>query len=249
MVFKNYAKYYDLLYQDKDYRKEIEYIDSLIKQHSQKKNLRVLDIGCGTGKHANYLAEKGYQVTGIDFSEEMIRIAKSNKNENTDFYVADATSFNLDIKFDIVLSLFHVVSYQSSNKDISSMFSNVSKHLNHNGLFIFDFWYGPAVLTEQPSIKIKRFENDEIKVIRIAEPIMYTIQNTVDVNYEIIIYNEIDKNVEFINETHKMRYFFVPEIDNFLYNCKMEILNYGEWLTNLKPSNHTWGVYCIAELK
>jgi len=247
MVFNNYAKYYDLLYQDKDYRKEIDFIDSLIKQHLQKKNLRVLDIGCGTGKHANYLAEKGYQVTGIDFSEEMIRIAKSNKNGNTDFYVADATSFNLNKKFDIVLSLFHVVSYQSSNKDISSMFSNVSKHLNHNGLFIFDFWYGPAVLTEQPSIKIKRFENDEIKVIRIAEPILHNVQNTVDVNYEIIISTKIDKNIEFIKEIHKMRYLFIPEIDNFIENTKMVVQNYGEWLTNLSPSNHTWGVYCIAK--
>lgn len=247
MVFKNYAKYYDLLYQDKDYRKEIDFIDSLIKQHSKKNNLRVLDIGCGTGIHANYLAEKGYHVTGIDFSEEMIRIAKENNKGKADFEVANATNFILDKKFDIVLSLFHVVSYQSSNKDIQSMFTNVSKHLNPNGLFIFDFWYGPAVLTELPSVKIKRFENEDIKVVRIAEPIMHTIENTVDVNYEIIISTKIDNYVEFIRETHKMRYLFIPEINNLLGYNKMVVLNYGEWLTNLKPSNHTWGVYCIAK--
>jgi len=246
MVFGNYSKYYDLLYQDKDYKKEIDFIVSLIEQHSQKKNLRILDIGCGTGIHAHYLAEKGYHVTGIDFSEEMIKIAQENKNDKTEFYVADATSFNLDTKFDIVLSLFHVVSYQSTNKDISNMFSNVSKHMEKDGLFIFDFWYGPAVLTEQPSIKIKRIENDEIKIVRIAEPIMNTNENTVNVNYEIIIYNKSDKNIEFISESHKMRYLSIPEINNFINNTKMEVLNYAEWLTNLKPSSHTWGVYCIA---
>jgi SAM-dependent methyltransferase len=232
---------------DKDYRKEIDFIDSLIKQYSQEQNLHVLDIGCGTGIHASYLAEKGYHVTGIDFSDEMIRIAKENKKGNTDFYVADATNFELDKKYDIILSLFHVVSYQCSNKNISSMFLNVSKHLNPNGLFIFDFWYGPTVLTEQPSIKIKRFENDDIKVVRIAEPIMHTNENTVDVNYEIIVSAKIDNTVKFIKETHKMRYLFIPEIDSLVENNKMAVLEYGEWLTKRSPSPHTWGVYCITK--
>lgn len=247
MVFNSYAKYYDLLYGDKDYNKETDYIVSLIKQYTLKKNLRILDIGCGTGIHAKYLSERGYKVTGIDFSEEMIKIAQENKNDKTEFYVADATRFNLDKKFDIILSLFHVVSYQSSNKDIQNMFLNVSKHLNPNGLFIFDFWYGPAVLTEIPSIKIKRFENIEIKVVRIAEPLMNTSKNIVDVNYEIIVSNKIDDSVEFIKETHTMRYLFIPEINGLVENCKMTILDYGEWFTKQSPSPHTWGVYCIAK--
>lgn len=247
MVFNNYAKYYDLLYKDKDYKKEVDYIDSLIKQHSSNKNLRILDIGCGTGIHANYLSEKGYHVTGIDFSKEMIEIAKKNKKKNTDFYLADAKFFEFDTKFDIILSLFHVVSYQSKNEDILKMFSHVSKHLTTEGLFIFDFWYGSAVLKEGPSVKIKRFENEEIKVVRIAEPDMHSAQNIVDVNYDIIIYNKKDKKIDFINEKHKMRYLFLPEIDNFINMSEMVILNYGEWFTNLKPSTATWGVYCVAK--
>jgi SAM-dependent methyltransferase len=248
MVFGNYAKYYDLLYQDKNYKQEIDFIISLIKQYSPKEKLRILDIGCGTGIHANYLASQGYEVTGIDFSEDMIQIAKEKGIKNTNFYVADARFFNLNMKFDVILSLFHVVSYQTSNKDILSMFFNVSKHLKSDGLFIFDFWYGPAVLTERPTIKIKRFESDGIKAVRIAEPVMNTTKNTVDVNYEIIVSSQTYKQVEFINEVHKMRYFFIPEIDNFLEETNMVVQNYGEWLTSLEPSNHTWGVYCITKL-
>jgi len=187
MIFENYAKYYDLLYQDKDYEKEIDFIVSLIEQHSHKKILRILDIGCGTGIHANYLAEKGYLVTGIDFSEEMIDIANKNKHFNTEFYIGDATNFNIKIKFDIILSLFHVVSYQTSNKNISNMFNHVYKHLKKGGLFIFDFWHAPAVLIEKPTIKIKRIENDAIKITRIAEPSLDILCNTVDVKYEITV--------------------------------------------------------------
>lgn len=247
MIFNNYAKYYDLLYKDKDYKSEIDYIDSLIKKYSNKENISILDIGCGTGIHANYLAEKGYQVTGIDFSEEMIQIANGGKNKNTEFFVYDATNFQLEKKFDIILSLFHVVSYQTTNLSIESLFSNVSNHLHEKGLLIFDFWYGPAVITERPSVKIKRLENDEIKIVRIAEPEMGLNNNLVNVNYELIIFNKAQQRTDFINEIHTMRYFFIPEVDYFLQNCKMKALHYEEWLTGKEPASNTWGVCCIAD--
>lgn len=115
MVFKDYAKYYNLLYSDKDYKKETDYIESLIRRYLPDNNNLVLDAGCGTGKHAILLAERGYHVTGIDRSEEMIGIADENRNDNSDFHVMDITHFELDTRFDVVISLFHVASYQTSN--------------------------------------------------------------------------------------------------------------------------------------
>jgi len=214
MVFDNYAKYYNLLYKDKDYKNEVDYIDLLIKKYSKnnKKGMRILDIGCGTGIHANYLAEMGFKVTGIDFSKEMISIANKGKVKNTDFFVYNATSFDLSVKFDVILSLFHVVSYQTENQNIKDLFVNVSKHLKKNGLFIFDFWYGPAVLSEGPSVRIKRLEDNDIKIVRLAEPEIMVNNNIVKVNYELHITDKLGKKSETINETHNMRYLFIPEI-------------------------------------
>ena len=59
-------------------------------------------------------------------------------------------------KFDAIVFLFHVMSYQVTNKMLNEVFSNVFKHLNDGGLFIFDFWYGPAVLTDPPKKKAAR---------------------------------------------------------------------------------------------
>jgi SAM-dependent methyltransferase len=246
MVFNNYARYYDLLYQDKEYKKEAEYLHALITQYSGRNIIHILDIGCGTGKHANLLANYGFHVTGIDFSKEMIRFADTNKVENTEFSVQDASDFSFVKKFDVILSLFHVISYQTTNEVIEKVFTNVSSHLAQKGLFIFDFWYGPAVLTEKPSSRLKSLEDDDIKVLRFAKPDMHINENVVDVNYDLMIYNKKQKVTEFIRETHKMRYFFKPEIDYYLEKSNMKAIHYEEWFTAKEISSETWGVCCIA---
>lgn len=247
MVFKKYARYYDLLNKDKNYFTETEYVLALIKKYSVNKTHNILDIGCGTGKHANLIASKGYKVTGIDRSADMINIANTNKSEGSEFFIGDAVNFDLQKKFDVIISLFHVVSYQITNRDIYNTLSMVSKHLVKGGLFIFDFWYGPAVLTERPQVRIKRLEDDALQITRIAEPVMYPNKNIVAVNYEILITEKDTKMVEKISEIHNMRYFFLPELELFLQKNKLSILKNEEWLTGSMPSFQTWGVCCITK--
>ena len=73
-----YSQYYDLLYRDKDYLGEVEYIDKLIKSLN-KETKTILDLGCGTGRHAEILCDKGYIVHGVDRSKEMLEVAESRR--------------------------------------------------------------------------------------------------------------------------------------------------------------------------
>ncbi|MCB0744230.1 MAG: class I SAM-dependent methyltransferase, partial [Ignavibacteriae bacterium] len=74
--FNLYAKYYDLLYNDKDYQGEVDYINKLIKTNSNQSSHAILDLGCGTGIHANLFTNLDYQVDGVDMSPQMIERAK-----------------------------------------------------------------------------------------------------------------------------------------------------------------------------
>lgn len=74
MVFNEYASYYDLLYRDKDYESEAAYINSLLQKYRPDAK-SILELGCGTGRHASLLAEQGYHVLGLDQSEEMLECA------------------------------------------------------------------------------------------------------------------------------------------------------------------------------
>ncbi len=166
--FGEYAHYYDLLYRDKDYEKEANFVHGLIHKYSPNART-ILELGCGTGRHAELLASKGYDVLGIDRSREMLEAANKRliRLEKTaaarlSFDQGDVRTYRTDKSFDAVISLFHVMSYQTTNKDLQDVFETAKVHLNRGGLFIFDCWYGPAVLTDRPAVRVKRLEDDAI---------------------------------------------------------------------------------------
>src|SRR3989344_49475 len=97
-TFKKYAKYYDDLYQEKNYEAECDFLKKIFQRYSKKKILTILDLGCGTGNHDFVLGKRGYKVTGVDFSKEMVAIAKEkNKREKNkiDFLKGDIRKIDL----------------------------------------------------------------------------------------------------------------------------------------------------------
>lgn len=242
--FKSYSKYYDQLYYDKDYNAETDYLVNLINNYYTGAK-SIIDLGCGTGKHAKLLAKKGFEVTGIDLSEEMIAIAK--QNSTIDFHLGDIANFSLDKKFDVALSIFHVFSYLTDNEVLLNAFLNINKHLNDQGIFIVDVWHTPAVHTLLPEPRIKVVENDKFKIIRKANPVVDSINNMVDVKYELDVLNKETLEEEHIEEEHEVRHFSKPEIELLSKYTGFKLLHSEELLTSNKPSEQTWGVCYILQ--
>lgn len=247
-VFEIYAQYYDLLYQDKDYDSEVEYVHRLIQQFAPHTH-SLLELGCGTGKHAALLTSRGYIVCGVDNSLEMLNQAEKIKSSipeqqasHLEFIHGDIRKIQLNRKFDSITALFHVVSYQTSNAAVYQTFENAKKHLSPEGIFLFDVWYGPAVLKSPPAVRVKRLEDAIVEVTRIAEPRIHWNQNTVDVNYDVFIHGKGSGRIEQIKETHKMRYFFLPEIEIICDQTGFELTHCEEWMTGHEPGENTWGV-------
>jgi len=251
-VFGTYARYYDLLYRDKDYAGETHFVHGLIQKHASNAG-SILELGCGTGKHAELLSKMGYEVLGIDMSQEMLETANSRLSDleekqaaKLSFDHGDVRAYRTERYFDAVISLFHVMSYQTANKDLQDVFETVKVHLIKGGIFIFDCWYGPAVLTQKPEVRVKRLEDDHIEVIRIAEPEIYPNENRVDVHYQVFIKEKSTGKVEILEETHRMRYLFMPEILGLCEEFGFSELDAGEWMTGKPPGIDTWGVYFVV---
>ena len=252
-VFQEYANYYNLLYREKDYDGEAAFVRELLRRNAPQTRT-LLELGCGTGRHAEYFARHGDALYGIDLSADMLTIAQERAAQlpavlaaRLRFSAGDLRTIRLEQTFDAVISLFHVMSYQTTNADLVKAFATAKAHLKPGGLFLFDFWHGPAVLSEQPAVRVKRLENDEIAVVRIAEPTLKPNENVVEVHYTVFITGKANGKVKCLQETHRMRYLFLPEIQWLCADAGLELLEANEWMTGQPPSTTSWGVYVIAK--
>jgi SAM-dependent methyltransferase len=251
--FGLYSQYYDLLYADKDYLGEVSYLFKLISKYGNSNFTSLLELGCGTGMHATLIGSRNINVCGVDMSNDMLERAISRAQEfdsmtgQLSFFKGDVRTFRVEKYFDVVASLFHVTSYQVEDEDVLAMLETASAHLKSGGLFIFDFWYGPAVLSQSPSVRLKKLNNDQIEVSRIAQPTLYENKNIVEVNYNVYIKDVVSGEIQIINETHVMRYLFLPEVKCLLMLKGFEMVKAEEWMTSIQPSVDTWGVCIVAK--
>lgn len=247
-TFKDYAYYYNMFYQDKNYQKESEIVLELLKRSDLSGN-SILNMGCGTGRHDFCMEQMGYHMTGIDLSNEMISIADKIGKENQSncvFEVADIREYRSRRKYDAVISLFHVMSYQNSNEDIIKAMQTAEEHLEKEGLFLFDVWYGPGVLTDRPCNRMKKVEDEKKSFIRFASPRMYPNENIVDVHYEVLVTDKVTAQTQRIEEDHYMRYFFKPEIELLLHIAGFELIQAVDCNTFKSPGFNSWTAYFVA---
>ena len=250
-VFRDYAYYYNAFYRDKDYAAESRQVDTLLKRYGRDIR-KIINYGCGTGRHDIELLKLGYECTGIDMSLLMIEIAKKNCENvggrvNGDFSVADIRTYESKAQYDAVISLFHVMSYQNSNDDIVAAFRSARKALKDGGLFLFDCWYGSGVLSDPPVVRVKEVEDDTYKLVRIARPVMHDRADVVDVCYEVLVTEKETGLTKTISETHHMRYFFRPELDFYLKEAGFELIDNLDCATLLETGYGSWTSYFVAK--
>jgi SAM-dependent methyltransferase len=215
-VFEDYARFYDLLYAEKDYAAECDYIEKLFVRYSTVKIHSLLDMGCGTGGHALLLAERGYKVVGVDLSKRMLEAAEAKalqRQLDLSFLRDDIRNIELGNQFDAVISMFAVMSYQTTNADLLDAFGSARRHVRDGGIFIFDCWYGPGVLSEHPAERLKTLESQTHTIYRFAAPVLHTDQNRVDVHYTLINIDKATNIATVISEDHRMRYLFTEEVE------------------------------------
>jgi SAM-dependent methyltransferase len=242
-VFERYGAYYDLLYRDKDYAAESDYVAQTLRSAAPETR-SLLEFGSGTGHHGRLLAARGFKVTGIERSKSMIAAARriSSANGGFDCQEGDIGTTHLDRTFDAVIALFHVLSYQTSDAAIERTFANAASHLNPGGLFLFDVWHGPAVLKKGPSVRTKEVEDATTKLTRTAVPKLDSEKQIVVVRYEIVAKSIPEDRTDTFQEEHRMRYFFPEEIKLLADRNGFVVERCEELVTARPPSDETWAV-------
>ncbi len=246
---EDYAAAYDELYQDKNYEAECDLVERVFRSYASSSVKRVLDLGCGTGSHAVRLADRGYTLVGVDRSEEMLARARQ-RSAAVDFRQGDITSVDVGQAFDAVLIMFAVLGYLTDNASVLDALRATRRHLTRGGLLFADVWYGPAVLAQRPSERVKLIDTPSGgRVIRAASSELDTRRNSCTVQYQLWRIEAGQLTAE-VREAHPMRYFFEPELQLFLADAGFDLLHVGGFPDlDEAPSERTWNVAFVARAR
>ncbi|MBI2966753.1 MAG: hypothetical protein HYY40_02935 [Bacteroidetes bacterium] len=142
-----------------------------------------------------------------------------------------------------------MANYQNTDDDLLLFFKTAASHLHKNGIFIFDSWYGPAVLADPPCKRTKKFENDRFQIVRNGVPKHITKKKFVHVYFTLNITDKHTGEKSTIEETHSMRYLFTDELEKFIRPNHMALIHREQWMTGFPPSDKTWYVtYVVKKL-
>ncbi len=240
-----YAGLYDAMYADKDYDRECDVIERLFVTRGEGVRT-VLDLGCGTGNHALRLAARGYDVTGVDLSSEMLRRARDKADAagaDVCFIAGDVRYVDARGPYDAALMMFAVLGYQHENADVRAAFSNTRRLLRPGGLFTFDTWYGPGVLADPPAPRTRIIDTAEGDVERTASVELDTRRHLCTVRYALT-----DRNGVPSYETHVVRYFFPMELEMYLEACGFRLLRLADFDDpEREPGDRSWNALVVAQ--
>lgn len=251
IAFSEYAELYDVLYQDKDYLGECDYLEKLFRKHTSKPAKRLLDVAAGTGNHALIFAAKGYDVTAYDYSEEMAKEAlKKASARGLNLCVQGGISMDSmpepKARFDVVMALFSAINYLTKPGSLEGFLESSKRCLTPEGVLIFDFWNGLTCQTGYSPLRVKEGTNSQMRVIRISETRLNPMKHEAEVSFRCLVFKGESKMKE-VRETHHLRYFYPREMEETLERCGYELLAFQPFKDTSRSANENdWNLTIVA---
>ncbi|MBC5994062.1 SAM-dependent methyltransferase [Pontibacter cellulosilyticus] len=160
------SPYYHILYQDRDLEEAQQFMDNLLAYLHPKHHEKILDLACGKGRHSLYLNRKGYDVTGIDLSEQSIAYAKQYENERLQFDVHDMRQVYKTEGFDFILNLFTSFGYFENETENVVALLATTESLQHGGKLVIDFMNTDKVIANLVTDEEKEVQGINFKIHR-----------------------------------------------------------------------------------
>jgi SAM-dependent methyltransferase len=243
-IYKEFAK----VYASGDYPQFSKHMANILPPLLNSLNAKpksLLDVACGEGAFAIAMAQKGFAVTGIDLSSEMLTIAKMQEKQISQkvlFQKMDMRKLRLSSSFDLITCWFDSLNYLLTNKDLEVTFKGIYNHLNTGGYFIFDMntIYWLQTLADRYAVTIEKETNDVFQVHRHT----FDEETKIATFHLIAFLKENSHWIRRVNETHFERGYTLDEIRLSLNKAGLtEIACYGnleERLPFAKESKRIW---------
>ncbi len=219
--YKTIAPYYDLII-PRDIKGICNSVEAIVKRYGGKRN--ILDLGCGTGRFSIELAKRGYRVTGLDVTEEMLAVAKLNAEKarvKIKYLRGDIRSFKLPRKVDIIWargSIGDIIQIE----DIKRALIGIRNNLKKGGIFIFDVRddSGLQGKIRRSSLESRVIKKRDMGILFRFSRDLNRRKKTVTINAEITVKGK--KYYKKHKTNHVMRYYAKKEISELLTKAKFK---------------------------
>lgn len=239
-MYGSFAKGYYRLMKNNDYSAFASYYEKIFERERLSPEL-VLDLGCGAGSLTAVMADRGYDMIGIDLSEEMLNIAKNeNSRDNILYLCQDMREFELYGTVDVIYSSFDCLNYITCKRDLKKVFALADNYLNPGGIMIFDLntdSYFREVLDKKTHI----FEDEDVYLVWQSEYADKKCSFFLDMFYE-----EGDLYRRFFEEQQERAY-SEADIKNALSGTALKIKGVYKNLTFKKAGEDTHKVCYILK--
>ncbi len=218
-----FARYYDSLTANIDYKKRAEYFNSIIEKFRQTEGNILLDLACGTGSIAEEMAKIGYDVIGVDYSDEMLGIALDKKFEsglNIQYLCQDMRKLDLYGSMDVTVCALDSINHLGSLRDVKKVFQNVALFSEPNGLFIFDI---NTLYKHRNILADNTFTYETDKVFCVWENTLVPETDEVKMNLEFF---ELEENGMYSrsSDSFSEKAYSEESIEMLLNECGFEVL-------------------------
>lgn len=243
-AYTGFAAVYDMFMDNIPYREWCDYLTGLLQEYGVTDGL-VLDLGCGTGTLTRLLSDQGYDMIGIDVSEEMLQIAMEKKEEHRNdilYLNQDMREFELYGTVRAVVSICDSVNYLMEYEDLVRVFELVNNYLDPGGVFIFDL----------NTLYKYREELGEQTIAENREEGSFIWENFYDeeemVNeYDLTLYiREEDGRYQRYEETHYQRAFELDTVMQAIEAAGLEFVAVYDAFTKEPPREDSERVYFVA---
>lgn len=247
-IYKSFASVYDLFMEDTEYDSWIEYLHKIWEKEGIRPEL-ILDLGCGTGNITHRLAEKGYEMIGVDISEEMLMIAKKKAEEsglNILYLLQDMRDFELYGTVDVIVCLCDGMNYITDPDDMAAVFRQANNYLNPGGLFIFDLnteYKFKYILADHT------FAHTEEDAAYIWENFYDESEKMNEYYMNFFIKEKNGEKYHRFEECHYEKSYSVEEIKTLIEKSGMEFVSAYDAFTFHPPSQTSQRIYMIAKEK
>lgn len=231
-MYNELAKYTDLLYTSKDYKKEVDFILKRIKRHKIRGNV-LIDVACGSGNHSKIFQKKGYKTYGVDLNEGMLKLAKKNV-PNIKLFNQDLRKLNLKVKADAIICMFNSINYNYGYNQFKSTLKRFYNQLGKEGIVVFD-----SMFTENNWMEgyfgIEQFRFPKLDIGRINKS---TSKNNIGrIEQTYIIYDNGKRKI--FENTNKIFIFDKNKIKKIMEEIGFEVKLYYDFSDMKKEGSTT----------